>query len=886
MTAIDLEYDAVLRYLSDTKSDVVDGQYFFTLGTHMSASRPWRVVLCATGMGNIEAALKTAAAVHAYAPDLVFLVGIAGSLKDNVHIGDVVAARCVQYYEAAKIGASVQARPQIRNSPEWLVELANHVKRENVWQDRIGRPFTRKERPRAFVAAIASGEKVQANIEAAEYEYLKTHYGEAHAVEMEGYGVLRALRSPEGIPGIVIRGVSDRVQDKSQAGEEGLQESAAAHAAAFAFEVLAEGDRSGLWEERMGVVRQVAVPRPVGAPVPYHRSPHFGGRDREMEELRAGSSEAGSFVIVVGMSGVGKTQLVTEFALDQRDIGADVYWLAPDSDASLAEGLAAIGGSEPLEEGAESGELLQSALQRIAGARDPLVVLDNAPLTDSLAELVRKLQVVHARVVVTSQHQGWRALGQVLDIDVLKREDAVELLRRRSGRPTDAGLTELAEVVGDLPLALEQAAAYLEITGIGPTEYAAMLTEHGARVLAERAPSDQYGRTLGAAWDVAMMEVAKESGNAKGIISTLSLLAGTPVPRWLLGGEPIEGLDRTLLPLMPRIEINDALGVLRRLSLVRLTEDSVTVHALVSAHIRGTFDDDELLSYARFAVVLLLRAFPDDLNDAENWRRASVLAPHVSEILPLAERLGVDISDTLILRAKLADWYRAQGQYGEAVPLLEEALRLSIAVHGERSLWALRERLNLAVVLRGMGQQERAIGLLREAAEIAGEQEPSQEQVWITAMVKFNLGAALFNEGPEGALEALEVHMEALELAGSLRATPLARRAQRLSIRIQSETGEGLVRIGMMAEGQRDRSLIDQGIGLLRDALAAQQEVLGPESGDIAWTEARLALALILSGEEAEAGELADHARQVSSQLDEGNAIRGHVERILGEADL
>ena len=192
-------------------------------------------------MHNVAAAVETERMVAHFKPLAVMLSGVAGGIKD-VRLGDVVAATKIYAYEAGKDEASFKPRPEIGESTYALVQRARAVARDGAWASRI-MGDSPQATPKAFVGPMAAGEKIVGDTLSPSYSLIRQHYGDALAVEMEGYGFLHAAFMNNGqAPALVVRGISDLIKGKEEADQSGSQPRAAAHAAAFAFEVLANLD--------------------------------------------------------------------------------------------------------------------------------------------------------------------------------------------------------------------------------------------------------------------------------------------------------------------------------------------------------------------------------------------------------------------------------------------------------------------------------------------------------------------------------------------------------------------------------------------------------------------------------------------------------------------
>ena len=208
--------------------------------------RKWKVGIVQTGAGDYKSVLHTERAVSHFNPDVVLFVGVAGGLKD-VAIGDVVASTKVYGYESGKAEREFKPRPGIGLSGFSFIEEARAEERSEspAWLNRL--PGLPEPAPKLRVGPIAVGEKVVASKESDVYKFLCKNYSDAIAVEMEGYGFLEAVNSRDTpLPAIVVRGISDLIDDKNdethQEPEAIRQQKAARHASALAFQLLASYD--------------------------------------------------------------------------------------------------------------------------------------------------------------------------------------------------------------------------------------------------------------------------------------------------------------------------------------------------------------------------------------------------------------------------------------------------------------------------------------------------------------------------------------------------------------------------------------------------------------------------------------------------------------------
>ncbi|GGZ76951.1 5'-methylthioadenosine/S-adenosylhomocysteine nucleosidase [Streptomyces echinoruber] len=225
LTALPLEYAAVRAHVEDRRELVHPG------GTRVEKGRlsgtPWQVALAELGMGAERAAALTAQLINWLRPEAVFFVGVAGSLKDDVGIGDVVVGTQVYEIHGGKqTPEGFLVRPKALPGSHALEQAARSAVRD-------------MPDVRAHFMPIATGDVVLADAESKIARFLRRSYNDAGAIEMEGSGAAHAAHLNGKVDALVIRGISDRADaGKRRADASGSQQRAAEQAAAVTMAVL------------------------------------------------------------------------------------------------------------------------------------------------------------------------------------------------------------------------------------------------------------------------------------------------------------------------------------------------------------------------------------------------------------------------------------------------------------------------------------------------------------------------------------------------------------------------------------------------------------------------------------------------------------------------
>jgi nucleoside phosphorylase len=239
VTALPVEFNAVCEHLTDRCEETHPQGTVYEKGCFRPiGSGEWEIIVAEIGAGNVAAAAEVERVINHCQPNVVLFVGIAGGIKD-VEIGDVVAGNKVYGYESGKESEGFKPRPMVHESNYRLVQRAKAEARSGKWRQRIPGDVPLSP-PRVLIGPIAAGEKVVADSKSATAQLIIALYGDALAVEMEGYGFLHGAYLHQHLAALVIRGISDLLDLKSKADGAGSQERASRNASAFCFEILAK----------------------------------------------------------------------------------------------------------------------------------------------------------------------------------------------------------------------------------------------------------------------------------------------------------------------------------------------------------------------------------------------------------------------------------------------------------------------------------------------------------------------------------------------------------------------------------------------------------------------------------------------------------------------
>jgi len=468
----------------------------------------------------------------------------------------------------------------------------------------------------------------------------------------------------------------------------------------------------------------------MGREVPI-RNPHFTGRERELALLRQRLSESAEALVgqpaqaIYGLGGIGKTEIAAEYAHRYAADYEVIWWVRAEQEDTIRNAIVSLGRRMQLPEfdgdGRDhSAQVVLDALRRGEPYSRVLLIFDNA----TQPEVVRKY-IPHGNsdVIITSRLQSWRQAVRDDGIEVgqFALDETVEFLRKRVpalGPAEDPQLDaerrkqaeELAETLGNLPLAAEHAAAYLTQTGGSVEEYITRFQQDAHDLLAEGVDM-YYPDVVATTWRLSRQMISPEADE---LFKLLAFFSPEPISEKLLvqpaGSRQLTGLLGKVLSSVT--EFRRAYRELARYSLIKIDgyRNVLQIHRVVQAVTKSRIrrEDPQRAAELRDTVHMLLAASdplePEDENNDDQYERSR------QHLIP-AEALDTDnphLRNLVINQVRRLD---LRGGYDEALSLGQAALGNWRERLGPDDLQVLSLATEVAVVLRDKGRFNEAYDL-------------------------------------------------------------------------------------------------------------------------------------------------------------------------------
>jgi tetratricopeptide (TPR) repeat protein len=512
--------------------------------------------------------------------------------------------------------------------------------------------------------------------------------------------------------------------------------------------------------------------------VPFRRNPFFTGREQLLTQLHENLTQTGAAALtqaqaISGLSGIGKTQFAVEYAYRYRDEYHFILWVRAATYNTLISDFVALADMFHLREKDEQDQnkVVVAVKRELATVSSWLLIFDNA---DDLA-LVNDFLPTEGKghILLTTRTQAVGTIANRIEVEKMDSlTGTLLLLRRARVLAADFPLDQAHEIdrisaeaivkeMDALPLALDQAGAYIEETGCSVSAYLERYRQRQETLLKRRGGSSpDHPEPVASTWSLSFEQIERDNPIAADLLRFSAFLAPDAIPEEMITegaaelGEHLQSVatDPSLL--------DEAIGTLRRFSLVRRNSDNNTysLHRLVQIVLKESTNEQTQRQWAEKIIRALNRAFPN-VSEA-TWAQCQRYLPHVQVcaelmnqyqlVFPEAARLldqaAIYLDDhalypqaellfqqALAIREKVLPpehahiasslnnlgWlYQTQGKYEQAEPLFKRSLAIREKTLGPEHPTTANSLNNLAVLYRNEGKYEQAEPLFKRSLAI------------------------------------------------------------------------------------------------------------------------------------------------------------------------
>jgi tetratricopeptide (TPR) repeat protein len=497
--------------------------------------------------------------------------------------------------------------------------------------------------------------------------------------------------------------------------------------------------------------------------VPFTPNPFFTGRAKVLDDLHS-ELTTGSKAALSGMGGIGKTQTAAEYAYRHRGEYKTVLWAKADSEDSLKSDFSALAVRLNLlvQDDTDRDKAVFAVKRWLEGQSGWLLILDNADELGLVSDLLRREWAGH--ILLTTRSHATGSIGRV-ELRVMRSEEGAQFLLRRAkliavgdtlGAATEADQELAAEItreMGGLPLALDQAGAFIEEMSSSLAEYLELYRREGDKLRAERGGYIADHEPVAITFSLASQKVAEASAAAVDMLRVCAFLAPDAIPEEIFASGAAE-MGENLGPVAGGgINLVKVMGEAGRFSLIRRDAKGgrIEMHRLVQQVLRDDMSAEERRLWAERAVRGVNATFPEV--EHKSWPLCEKLLPHALEAARLIEEYDLAFAESARLLNEAGNYCFERAQYTEAVALFKCSLSIRERVLGSEHPEVAMSLSNLAALYDHQGRYAEAEPLFKHALAIY-ERAPEPDHPDV-ALILNNLAAFYDSQGRYAEAEPL-----------------------------------------------------------------------------------------------------------------------------------
>ena len=287
--------------------------------------------------------------------------------------------------------------------------------------------------------------------------------------------------------------------------------------------------------------------------MPMQQNEYFTGREEILAQLHESlQAEQGAALtqVIKGLGGIGKTQIAVEYVYRHHTKYDIVWWVNAETEVTIQSAFASLTEKLGLPEASAQDQQVKVDAARDYLNQNPhwLLVFDNVESGDTIYPYRPQHQQGH--VIITTRNQSLQSVGKSIPIDTWTDEEAQQFVKTRLDNASENDITELSELLGNLPLAMEQAVAYIVASGLTISDYIELFNKNQQKYLSKSSiAKEEYNETVATTWTLAIQKIQESMPGAIALLNMCAFMAPDDIPLDLIAKQ-VDALPEPLQQLL------------------------------------------------------------------------------------------------------------------------------------------------------------------------------------------------------------------------------------------------------------------------------------------------------------------------------------------------
>lgn len=462
------------------------------------------------------------------------------------------------------------------------------------------------------------------------------------------------------------------------------------------------------------------------------RNEFFTGRLEILEQLQNTLQTDHNVAInqvIHGLGGIGKSQITIEYAYRNEKDYDIAWWINAETKTTIEAALAELTDSLnlPEKQATDQNIKVRAALDHLNKTPNWLIIFDNVESSDDIWAHIPKA----GHSIITTRNQNLHGFKQSIPIDIWADKEALQFVKTRLENANDEEITQLCELLGNLPLAMEQAVAYIAASELSILDYLEIFNKNQQKYLSTSSiPKEEYNATVATTWKLAIQKIWESKPAAIELLNMCAFMAPDDIPLDLITKQ-VEALPESLQALLSdKGEMAEMRLLFKRYSIASIKYETLSMHRLVQSVIRHGLAETQAKQSLGFVVEVMAKSFHGThiQQDVHIWPAYKAWHLHILICGKYAQEQEVNLARVGYLYNNLAAYLSTIGLYDQVESLYIEASDIYAKVQGKEHPNYGTSLNNLALLYDDQGQYEKAEPLYIESrdirAKVLGKEHP------------------------------------------------------------------------------------------------------------------------------------------------------------------